>query len=184
MPREENETQDLKAVEAALSSLAPSTGRLDRDRLMFLAGEAAALSHSAPSHLPLARAPLRRWGWPAAFSTMSVVAATLLALLVSQPEPNVIDRIVYVPAGQPLAAATPTKDSVTSVEKPNRVEAQRQEVPANVRRPSEGDYLRLRDQVLALGLDSWSPGRSAGAAAAADAPMGHRQMVERELNSL
>ncbi|HEV3003234.1 MAG TPA: hypothetical protein VGX78_02190 [Pirellulales bacterium] len=179
MSREENETQDVKAVEAMLSSLAPSTGKLDRDRLMFLAGEAAALAR-----LPLARAPLRRWAWPAAFSTMSAVAATLLALLVSQPEPTVIERIVHVPAGQPSAAGVPTKDFVSGAETPNRVEAQRQELPANDRAPTQGDYLRLRDQVLALGLDSWSPGRSAGAAAPADAPQSHRQMVERVLNSL
>jgi hypothetical protein len=195
MSREEIQAQDLKAVEAALASLAPSTGRLDRDRLMYLAGEAAALSRfaqskPAPSHIAQTvstvrgRVPLRRWAWPAAFSTMSAVAATLLAMLMSRPEPAVIPQIVYVPVDQPTAVDDSTESSMAGSETPIQVGPRHKEQMGNERRPAEGDYLRLRDQVLALGLDSWSSGRSAGGAAQADAPPSHRQLVEKELESL
>ena len=174
MSREENEAQDLNAVAAALSSLVPSTGRLDRDRLMFLAGEAAGLSHLRA----------RRWPWPAAFSTMSAVAATLLAMLLIRPEAQVIEHIVRVPAEPEVVADTAANTAVVRADAPERVDQGQPERAANDRHPTDNDYLRLRDRVLSLGLDSWTSGRSTSGAAPADTPSNHRQLLESVLKSL
>jgi len=89
MSQEENRPEDLKALEAALAALVPRSDRLDRDRLMFLAGQAAASQPAA--------ALSRRWVWPSAFSAMTAVAASLLAMLVVRPGPQIVERIVEVP---------------------------------------------------------------------------------------
>jgi hypothetical protein len=59
---------ELAAVEAALASLAPRAG-LDRDRLMFLAGQAAGLK--AARRRPAA------WLWPCATAASLALAALL-----------------------------------------------------------------------------------------------------------
>lgn len=84
MSPNEKPINDLSALEAALASLTPRADRLDRDRLMFLAGRASA----APPPSPRLRT------WQAAFAAMSAVAASLLVALVVQPGPQVVERIV------------------------------------------------------------------------------------------
>ncbi len=93
MSHEENRPEDLKALEAALAALVPRGDRLDRDRLMFLAGQTAASQPGA--------ALSRRWAWPAAFSAMTAVAASLLAVLVVRPGPQIVERILEVPVESP-----------------------------------------------------------------------------------
>jgi hypothetical protein len=89
-----------------LSSLVPRTDRLDRDRLMFLAGQQSGvvgrvgqaqrrptdLSETADGGMPDGGSALRlthptrtRWAWPAAFAAMTAVAAALAILLAIQP---------------------------------------------------------------------------------------------------
>jgi hypothetical protein len=84
----------LKAFEAALASLVPRADRLDRDRLMFLAGQQSRVStaHQYQSGAGLrswwAKPTLRirsTWAWPAAFSAMATVAAVLAILLAIRP---------------------------------------------------------------------------------------------------
>ena len=79
----------LARVEAALAGLAPSPGRLDRDRLFFEAGQAKA------------RAGQRFWQGAAA--TSALVAAGLSGVLLFRPVPTA-ERIVFVP---PPAEARP-----------------------------------------------------------------------------
>jgi hypothetical protein len=194
MSQEEIEAGDLNAIAAALSSLSPSTGRLDRDRLMFLAGEAAARPNLAQSNLAMPRLAIshelpprlaaRRWAWPVAFSTMSAVAATLLAVLLARPEPKVIERIVRLPAEPQVVVGTPAGAAVTRADAPERLEQDepgRPDRPAHDRRTGDGDYLSLRDRVLTLGLDSWTSGRPARNAEPRE---NHREFLERVLKSL
>ena len=70
---------ELKSFEALLAALAPREDRLDRERLIFLAGQA-----SVSPAVTWRRHP----AWPAAFATMSAIAATLLFVLVTRPIPN------------------------------------------------------------------------------------------------
>ncbi len=92
---------DLAAFEAALASLAPRADGVNRDRLMFLAGEASAAAQSVQSSRQ------RTWAWPAAFTAITAVAASLLAVLMTQPGPQVVERII--PAGRESNAASPSQ---------------------------------------------------------------------------
>jgi hypothetical protein len=67
---------ELKSFEAKLAALVPRDDRLDRERLAFLAGQASMSAIKGWQRHP---------GWPAAFAAMSVLAATLLMMLVTRP---------------------------------------------------------------------------------------------------
>src|SRR3954453_7979163 len=87
------DANELKSFEARLANLAPREDRLDRERLMFLIGQAserrgsepslAAASSEQPSHSLRGRGNVR--AWQAAFGGMSAIAATLMCMLVMRP---------------------------------------------------------------------------------------------------
>ena len=93
-------------------ALVPRAERLNRDRIMFLAGQASVASKGQPAGSPETTGPQRRagWAWPAAFATMTGIAASLLLALAIRPAPQVIERfverIVTAPASpqEPAAA--------------------------------------------------------------------------------
>ncbi len=79
---------ELKPFEAQLSALDPRDDRLNRERLMFLAGQAiAGTKDEQPKFL---RMNLERRAWPAAFAAMTAVAATLLVMVITKPESAVL----------------------------------------------------------------------------------------------
>ena len=75
--RESEQERDLTAWEARLSAFRPVPSRLDRDRVMYLAGRASAGMEPASG---AKRAST--WAWPAAFSVMTAIAGCLLAVLI------------------------------------------------------------------------------------------------------
>jgi hypothetical protein len=79
-PEDQNE---LKAFEAKLAALTPRDDRLDRERLIFLAGQASVTADAgrSPAYVVGWR---RHPAWPAAFAAMTAVAATLLCVLITQ----------------------------------------------------------------------------------------------------
>jgi hypothetical protein len=83
MPAEENNNEqneiELNAFEAALASLTPRPDRLDRDRLMFLAG---AQSRADFQSVEKTRLLAKNHIWPAAFSAMTCISLVLAGLLV------------------------------------------------------------------------------------------------------
>ncbi|MBN2025069.1 MAG: hypothetical protein JW809_19990 [Pirellulales bacterium] len=158
MSQEEDLPSELKAFEAELAALVPRADRLDAGRVMYLAGKASAARRSR--------------AWPAAFAGMSVVAATLAVMLAVRPEPQTIDRIVYLPTSVTTAApatedAAPVAPAVPEREAPRRtappgwsiesaVLASVAPTPqwltaAEVRRLP---YPRFRDYVLRCGVDA------------------------------
>lgn len=78
MPAEEPLKPELAAVEAALAALAPRPAAVDRDRLMFQAGQAAAARALGPRHAA--------WRWPCA-TAASLVLALVLGLRGQRPQP-------------------------------------------------------------------------------------------------
>lgn len=151
-PREEAEfglptDASLERFAAELAALSPRA-RLDRDRLMYRAGQASAA-------MPTYGRDARRWAWPAAFGSMTAVAASLLLLLALRPSPRVVERIVRVPMPAPQPQRADVHPSATLADA----------VPINVKHPVAPKglpldppvYLDLRDRVLAMGLDSFSP---------------------------
>lgn len=160
---------DLAPLEAALSSLMPRAARIDRDRLMFLAGQTSRQTASGgrkPPGDPVEESDIaqrnRSRTWPTAFAAMTALAASLLVLLVNRPEPQVIERIVRVPSEAPRMAAALPKFA-----EPNRnaVGGGARTIEQPEPRAYGESYLHARDQALAFGLDSWmqtTPGRASG----------------------
>jgi hypothetical protein len=124
MSREENPTEkdlhDLSELETALAALVPRADRLNRDRLMFLAGQASMetkIGQPAVGQItnqPNVRQPHVPSAWPVAFAAMTGIAAALLVALAIRPGPQIpgpqiVERIVKVPAAQqePIASQEP-----------------------------------------------------------------------------
>ncbi len=125
---EEDLAPGLKAVEAELASLSPRTDRIDRERLIFLAGQQSVAGGRAASRA-------RRWGWPTAFAAMTALAAGLLVALLLPGEPRVVTRVVTIPVA-PVGS-----DAVA----PNR----------HLPPPSGGGPEALPETVSGTGLLAW-----------------------------
>ena len=114
-----------RELEKALGSLKAAPPQIDRDAVMYRAG------------LVVGRRSCRRYA-TAATLVAAALGVTLAAMHASQPK--VVERIVYVPedAGAPTAARTvepwPMPDSTPDY--------------------GRGEYLRLRQEVLAKGLSA------------------------------
>jgi hypothetical protein len=78
---------ELQALEAAWAQLRPSTDGIDRDRLLFLAGQA--------SVAPARRRQFLQWYWPLSSLGMSAVAAALLCALMLRDGSPTGERTVY-----------------------------------------------------------------------------------------
>jgi hypothetical protein len=103
-PSEPARRPELTALESALRDLAPAPVGLDRDAVMFRAGQAA-----AP----------RRWLWPAVTAVSSAAAVVLAVLLACRPA----EVVRYVPAPPSAAPANeePTPEPNSSGPLPARV---------------------------------------------------------------
>jgi hypothetical protein len=91
--------EELAALERRLAEFVPPTPRLDRDRLMFAAGSAAAEGGACDS-LALAdtshanQSQSKRWFWPAATATMTAASVVLAAVLAWQLRSNTDGPVV------------------------------------------------------------------------------------------
>lgn len=184
---------ELKSVEAALASLAPRIDRLDRDRLMFLAGEQSATSGR--------RGPVRSphgWAWPGAFSAMTAVAAALLVMLIARPEKHTVE-ILRVPVSQAsndrpspdgVSAAPPAESGVPgpATVSPSGSEPRRGPQPRTFVRlpwleasrrlggPAQASYPCLLHRVLTHGLESWEPPAAAEDSSPPAGPASYREL--------
>ncbi len=81
---------DLKRVEALLTTLTPRASSVDRDRLLFRAGQASAR---------------RWWTWPLATFFSSATALTLAFALLMRPIPGQTVRTIRVEVPVPVPTA-------------------------------------------------------------------------------
>src|SRR5438067_212719 len=72
---------EMKAVEAALSALTPRAERLDRDQVMYRAGQ----SSVRPG-----------WTWPIAASLSLITLTALATYDLLKPRAQSVERVVYV----------------------------------------------------------------------------------------
>jgi hypothetical protein len=77
-------SRELVSLEARLAALSPRDDRLDRERLMFLAGQASVVDAAQPSYRILG-IPFGARVWPPAFAAMTAIAASLLFVLLLRP---------------------------------------------------------------------------------------------------
>ncbi len=127
MPQEERLTPAEEELAAALGRLAPARPRIDRDRLLFLAGRASA------------RRALR--GWQGAAAAMAACLAAAIALRPAAPG---VPPVVPSPAA-PVVARHPAAP-----------EAEPWPALAAAVAP-RGGYARLRDDVLRRGVAALPP---------------------------
>ena len=151
-------SDDLKPFEAMLGSLRPVASRIDRDRLMYEAGGAAASAAAVVPATALnpATAESRRskqWLWPCISAAMLLIAASLGAALAFRGQPH--ERIVYIT--RPSTASPDVKTTDAPHSPLVAIDAQ----PAAGDRLSEQSNFVLRERALRFGVDSIGiPGES------------------------
>jgi hypothetical protein len=156
------EDASLQRLEAELAALTPRAPKLDRDRAMYLAGQASVgLLTSRPSG--------RTWAWPTAFSAMTALAASLLIVISLRPSVRTVEKIVQVPVevAPGIAVLEETSDQYAAdLQQPLPAATSRaiDERHSSPNMPAaEAGYLGLRDRVLAMGIESWQlPPRPSG----------------------
>jgi hypothetical protein len=160
----ESLSAEARHIEQQLRQFQPAPLTLDRDRLMFLAGQAAA--HSA-IHLPQQRAALvPAWLWPASTAGMTALAACLaiaLSLQLGSHQPAPVEIVhddaplhdlqespqQILPPLAPLPEIRPDQEQVVVATN----DARRASMPAAIALPA-GSVLRMRNVALSFGVDA------------------------------
>jgi hypothetical protein len=161
MPPEPIPTEpELNALAAALAGLAPARTRIDRDRLMFQAGQASAQA-SIGGGRP----------WIALAATLGLVAVGEAVLLARRPAPRATARLV--------AAAPPSTSPTPSPPPPP---------PRRPFEPSlalgQTAYERRVGQILRYGLDGLPAGPTFGDPDAAPERVPSRQLLREEVQRI
>ena len=146
----EEKQDELKSFEAALAALLPRTDRLDRERLMFLAGQQSVLPSMGTDRRLVGsgagdEGKKRLGAWPTAFAAMSAVAATLLVMLVFRPGPGRVENT----AGQTSPRSAPATASLALVLRTDNRKFDEAVSPYS--------NLAMLHQILTQGIDSWKP---------------------------
>lgn len=173
---------ELTEIEAALGSLAPAPSRLDRDLVLFRAGQAR----------PVRSRPTSSRLWPALAASLAALAIVQGVMLAARPGPRVVERIVYI--------ATPAAPSVSQTPAPAVAEAESQAgPPAEVMILSRADgrrrapestwpeffhYLQMRQDILKGGVDALPEPPPLAMFAGGKAPQSSRELLQTELESL
>lgn len=144
-------------VETALAKLQPRPTSVDRDRVLFLAGQASATTRTDVPN------PKRRWLWPAA-TIVSFAATLLLGVLYglerNRPEPPA--RIVYR-----TIVREPAENVVANRMPPRRKVAAAEVSPPEV---TESRMLRRRHPALMTDVDYLPSPPTNGNASPSDQP--------------
>jgi hypothetical protein len=117
---------------------------MDRDRLMFWAGQAT------PSR--------RSWLWPCTTVALATVNLVLCGALLVRPEPRTIERVVYLAKGAPQPEPPPPAPEVAAARLAFPDVAPWPDPASWVAAESEGwqsdlSYYKLQQHVLRWGLD-------------------------------
>jgi hypothetical protein len=151
-PAEPEIKPDLKAVEGQLARLVPAGARVDRDRLMFEAGMAAA-EPSHPGESPVATW-LGRRVWPAATMLMTAASLLLAVSLVWQRHSFELALQERVPAISVVQVAEPRPaEAVAAKARPDLAT----EEWMSLRQPAKG-YLGIRYAALTRGVNAIDTG--------------------------
>jgi hypothetical protein len=161
---------ELNELERQLAALSPRASRLDRDRVMYLAGRAAAETE-------LGTGGAAAWLWPSATGVMTAVSVLLAMMLVLGDRPGVAKRDVPDRESELAGDATPpsqgtvvaqddaSRQSPTENASDPPVPAIAADVPGSVRErsgllaypsfsASEAGYVHLRNVALRMGTEA------------------------------
>jgi len=156
---------ELNAIEAALGSLVPARSRIDRDLVMFRAGQASV----RPSRLGLR-------AWNAIAASLALVVLGEGVLLAHRPPPQIVKEVVVVREPAPAPVVPPVEQSVAEVPESLPIE----------RSLSLGQtaYERLTSQVLRYGLDGLPASPTVASSTSEPWPASSGQMLQEELRRL
>lgn len=102
-PEERSLSPELESLERQLAGIDIAPLSVDRDRLMFEAGRASAISgFDAASRMRIAGAP--RWFWPAATAAMTAACLLLGAILVWRSDGQLVAKEEAKPQQLPVLA--------------------------------------------------------------------------------
>jgi len=135
-------SEDARNIERLLRSLEPRASRINRDRLMFLAGEASVLASRRTRFTGY-----RVWAWPAA-TVCSVCLGLGIGVFISRPSDRENRRVAHAPTA-PSDSSTGKRSSF-SKETASASTAQQPRADQPV--PTSGDALNLfalRNRMLA-----------------------------------
>jgi hypothetical protein len=155
----------LSAIEAALGALVPAQSRIDRDLVMFRAGQGSV------------RPPrFGRWTSSAIAAGLALVALAEAILLAHRPPPQVVKEFVVVrePVAPPASSIPPFAPSVA-------------ELPRQFERSDslgQTPYERLTAQVLRYGLDGLPASPRVAPPISGLLPASSGQMLQEELRKL
>ncbi|MCH7988698.1 MAG: hypothetical protein IID46_06030 [Planctomycetes bacterium] len=145
-------SEGLKEIENALASLVPKSSGIDRDRLLFLAGQASAsqLPHTTPRRI-------RLWQMTTALSTTAAVALGVMLAVRGQPE--VIHEIQYVTRNTNESEITVSSDSSDRTLEIENQQSTPYSPPPSYRSfenewSPQQSYLRRREIALNRGIDA------------------------------
>jgi hypothetical protein len=161
--------QDPRAVnriEGVLAGFSPTPPQINRDRLMFLAGQASAIGpgfgvqgSGSTQQTAVAASRLRHWLWPASSAAFAAISLALALVLLVRPAPQ--PTIVYQDRPVPSQIAkAPIAERDGEAISPRLLTT-----AASLR----GDnYIRTREVALRMGVDAiGSPTYAGGGSTAA-----------------
>jgi hypothetical protein len=147
MSAERQDEADVKRFEQTLAAFAPAPPQIDRDRLMFLAGQAMASGGREPAEA-LGR---KYWLWPASTAALAATSLGLAIALFTRPVPQA-PIFVQGTRVQPslVETAPPPVVSNANAPAPPRVVT-----AAPAIWPLEGEsYVKTREVAFRMGLDA------------------------------
>ena len=149
-------TQPLDGFERVLSQFTPAPPSIDRDRLMFVAGQASAQSSTEYSVLSTQYSG-RHWQWPASTAVFAATSIALAIALALRPSPS--PMIVVRNRSQSAPQLSPARQLVSLPESQRGFVAQQDDRSHS---PATNTYLKTRDVAVRMGLDALgSPAYSA-----------------------
>jgi hypothetical protein len=123
--------EELSDLEKLLAALPPRPAALNRDHLLFRAGQASMR---------------RSWAWPLAAVVMSVAAGCLATVVVFRPRSEPVIRVVQMPVQVPTPVVA--KEAAPQEFPPSAPQMSLHEAP-----PSTLSYWRLQQQALRFGVE-------------------------------
>jgi hypothetical protein len=156
---------ELSAIAARLLSLEPDRSHIDRDLVMFRAGQASV----RPSRL-------RRRAWNVIAASLALVALSEGVLLVHRPPPQVVKEVVVVrePAPAPVVPLVEQSAAAMPVSLPSESSLSL----------GQAAYERQVAQVLRYGLDGLPASPTVAAPDSGPRPASSGQMLQEELRRL
>ncbi len=154
---------ELNAIEAALGSLVPARSQIDRDLVMFRAGQAS-----------VRRSRLGPRAWNAVAASLALIVLGEGVLLARRPPPRIVEKVLIV--REPVPVVPPVEQRVAEVPESFPIE----------RALSLGQtaYERLTAQVLRYGLDGLPASPAVASPASGPWPASSDQMLREELRRL